>query len=376
MASESIKNIAIVSNTSWYVYNFRKGLLQKLIDNGYHVFAIAPKDKFVLEIELLGCTFIELTNVNNKGKNPLQDILLTLELRKIFIANNLDFCFLFTPKINIYGCIAIKFTSIKAVATINGLGFVFNEDQHKWLKFTVKKLYTIAFKNLKAVIFQNKDDKDYFLHFKIISDQQQIIVVKGSGANLCEFDQKKTFKNNNGLVFLLSARLIKEKGIYEYFQAAKNLKKKYPTVTFALLGLQADNPSSIPLSVIKEMHQQKIIDYWGGTDNMSNILNNVDVMVLPSYYREGIPKILIEALAKGLPVITTDNVGCKETVDDGNNGFLIEIKNAGALEDAMEKMILMSSEQLAAMGKCSRKKAEKEFDETFNHQAYLSILNT
>ena len=122
------------------------------------------------------------------------------------------------------------------------------------------------------------------------------------------------------------------------------------------------------------MHQQKIIDYWGGTDNMSNILNNVDVMVLPSYYKEGIPKILIEALAKGLPVITTDNVGCKETVNDGKNGFLVEIKNAQALEDAMEKMIEMSSEALAAMGECSRNKAEKEFDEGFNHRAYLSIL--
>jgi glycosyltransferase involved in cell wall biosynthesis len=376
LASDSIKNIAIVSNTSWYVYNFRKGLLQKLIETGYTVFAIAPKDKFVQEIELLGCTFIELKNVNNKGKNPFQDILLTLELRKIFITNNVEFCFLFTPKINIYGCIAIKFTTIKAVATINGLGFVFNEDQHKWLKFTVKKLYTIAFKNLKAIIFQNNDDKDYFLRLKIINGLQQIIVVKGSGANLSEFYQKKIFNTNNELVFLLSARLIKEKGVYEYFKAAKNLKQKYPTVTFALLGLEADNPSSIPLSVINEIHQQKVIDYWGNTDNMSDVLNNVDVMVLPSYYKEGIPKILIEALAKGLPIITTDNVGCKETVDDGKNGFLIEIKNTAALEAAMEKMINIPSKELAAMGECSRNKAMQEFDEGFNHQAYLSILGT
>ena len=162
MAPDSIKNIAIVSNTSWYVYNFRKGLVRKLIDAGYNVLAIAPKDRFVQEIKLLGCTFIELKNINSKGKNPLQDILLTLELRKLFISNNVDFCFFFTPKINIYGSIATKFTSIKTVATINGLGFVFSEEQHKWLKYTVKKLYTIAFKNLKAIIFQNNDDKDLF----------------------------------------------------------------------------------------------------------------------------------------------------------------------------------------------------------------------
>lgn len=376
MASDTVKNIAIVSNTSWYVYNFRKGLLQKLISAGYTVFAIAPKDKFVREIEALGCVFIELKHIHNKGKNPFQDLLLTLELRNIFNTNNLDFCFFFTPKINIYGTIATKFTSIKAVATINGLGFVFSDGQPQWLKFTVKKLYTLAFKNLKAIIFQNNDDKNYFLHHKIIDSQKEIIVVRGSGANLAEFDQKKYFNPGNKLVFLLSARLIKEKGLYEYFEAAKNLKQKYPDVEFALLGLQADNPSSIPLSVIDTMHQQKIISYWGGTDNMSSMLNNVDVMVLPSYYREGIPKILIEALAKGLPVITTDNIGCRETVEHGKNGFLIEVKNATVLETAMEKMILMNSEELGAMGELSRRKAEGEFDESFNHDAYLAILNS
>ncbi len=376
MASNTIKNIAIVSNTSWYVYNFRKGLLKKLVDCGYTVFAIAPKDKFVPEIESLGCTFIELKNINNQGKNPLQDILLTLELRKIFISNRIEFCFLFTPKINIYGCIAVKFTAIKAVATINGLGFVFNDDQPGWLKFTVKELYTIAFKNLKAIIFQNNDDKEFFLRLKIINSLHQIIVTRGSGTNLEEFYQKRVFNANSNLFFLLSSRLIKEKGIYEYFEAAKNLKAKYPTVTFALLGLQADNPSSIPLEVINEIHNKKVIEYWGESEDMSSILNDVDVMVLPSYYKEGIPKILIEALAKGLPVITTNNVGCRETVDDGENGFLIEIKNAEALERAMEKMILMSCEELAAMGARSRTKAEQEFDEAYNHQAYLSVLNS
>jgi glycosyltransferase involved in cell wall biosynthesis len=376
LASDTIKNVAIVSNTSWYIYNFRKGLLQKLISAGYNVFAIAPKDKFVKEIENLGCVFIELKHIHNKGKNPFHDISLTLELRKIFKTNHLDFCFFFTPKINIFGSLAAKFTSIKTVATINGLGFVFSEGQPGWLKFTVEKLYTIAFKNLKAIIFQNNDDKNYFLESNIIDHRQEIIVVKGSGANLIEFDQKKIFNSGNQLVFLLSARLIKEKGLSEYFEAAKNLKQKYPDITCALLGLQADNPSSVPLHVVEKMHEQKIIDYRGGTDNMSSVLNAVDVMVLPSYYREGIPKILIEGLAKGLPVITTDNIGCRETVDNGKNGFLIEVKNAGDLELAMEKMILMTTEDLANMGKHSREKAELEFDEAYNHKAYISILNS
>ncbi len=374
MSSNTTKNIAVVSNTSWSVFNFRKGLLQKLIYQGHRVFAIAPRDEFVPEIEALGCTFIELKNINNKGKNPLEDILLTLELRKIFKENDLNFCFFFTPKINIYGCLATKFTTIKVIATINGLGFVFNEDQNKWLKLTVKKLYRLAFKNLEAIFFQNNDDKDYFLKYNIIDKKQQIIVVKGSGANLNEFDQKLDFNTNEKLVFLLSSRLIKEKGIYEYFEAAKNLKPKYPLVTFALLGLQANNPSAIPIDVINKMHDKGIINYWGVSNNMTAILNSVDVMVLPSFYREGIPKILIEGLSKGLPLITTKNVGCKETVEDGKNGFLIEVKNSKALEIAMEKMIKMPHYQLEKMGNYSRNKAEQEFDEDINHEAYLSIL--
>ena len=315
-----------------------------------------------------------MKNINNKGKNPLEDILLTLELRKIFIGHQLNFCFFFTPKINIYGCLAVKFTNIKVIATINGLGFVFNDDQNKWLKITVIKLYRLAFKNLTAIFFQNNDDKDYFIKNNIIDKKQQIVVVKGSGANLIEFYQKKNFNSNDKLVFLLSSRLIKEKGIYEYFEAAKNLKLKYPFVTFALLGLQANNPSAIPIAVINNMHDKNIIDYWGVSNNMSAILNKVDVMVLPSFYREGIPKILIEGLSKGLPLITTNNVGCKETVEDGKNGFLVGVKDSRALEGAMEKIINMSNSELELMGNYSRNKAELEFDEDTNHQAYLSIL--
>lgn len=375
MVTVSLKNIAIVSNTSWSLYNFRKGLIQHFIDAGYTVFAVAPRDKFVAEIEQLGCAFIELQHINNKGTNPLEDLLLARELRQIFRTKGIGYCFLFTPKINIFGSMAAKFTSTKVVVTINGLGHVFTDGQPRWLQYTVKRLYALAFKNLEAIFFQNNDDKDYFLDFNLIQLHHKIRVVKGSGANLTTFDQKYDFNKNNQLVFVLSARLIHEKGLYEYFEAAKLLKAKFPNVTFALLGLEANNPSAIPLSVIEDMHDKKIIDYWGATDDMSEMLNKVDVVVLPSYYKEGIPKILIEAMAKGLPLITTQNVGCKETVEEGKNGFLIPVKDAAALHKAMEKMIRMSTEQLSAMGANSREKAELEFDEKYHHEAYLSILN-
>ncbi|UEG50548.1 glycosyltransferase family 4 protein [Ferruginibacter lapsinanis] len=371
-----MKNIAIVSNTSWYVYNFRKGFLSELIRQGYNVFVIAPKDKFVVEIELLGCSFIELKQIQNKGKNPFQEMLLTLELRKYFKSRKIDVALFYTPKINIFGSIATKFSSTKGVATINGLGFVFNEGQPKWLQTVVKNLYRFAFSGLPAVFFQNEEDKEFFIKSKILCGKKQCIcVVRGSGVNLDEFYQKK---NNPGspsaLTFLLSARLIREKGINEYLEAAKIVKQKYANANFALLGVVADNPSAIPVEVITQLYKEGVIDYWGSSDNMSETFNKVDIMVLPSYYREGIPKVLIEALSKGLPVITTDNVGCRETVEDGKNGYLIPVKNIHALSEAMEKMILLTPEQRNEMGEYSRRKAVNEFDEKSNHLKYVDLI--
>ncbi|MGG9970602.1 glycosyltransferase family 4 protein [Ferruginibacter sp. SUN002] len=369
-----MKNIAIVSNTSWYVYNFRKGFLSELIQLGYGVFVIAPKDKFVKEIEEIGCTFIELKQIQNKGKNPFQEMLLTLELKKYFKKNKINFALFYTPKINIFGSIATKFSKTKGIATINGLGFVFNEGQSKLLQGIVKKLYGFAFSGLPAVFFQNEDDKEFFIQSKIIKSNQQVYVVRGSGVNLAEFYQKTNFTSTSQITFLLSARLIKEKGIGEYLEAAKIIKQKYPNANFALLGVVADNPSAIPIEIVKQLNAEGIIEYWGSTDNMSVTFDKVDVMVLPSYYREGIPKVLIEALSKGLPVITTDNVGCKETVDDGKNGFLIPVKSVDALVSAMEKIINLSPEQRIEMGKYSRQKAIQEFDEKNNHQQYIDVI--
>lgn len=367
-------SVAVVSNTSWSIFNFRKGLITRLVEQNYSVYVIAPEDKFVAEIKQLGCTFVPLTKISNKGKNPIKDLQLLLELKKLIRQHQIQYCFFFTPKINIYGCFATKFTRVKSVATINGLGFVFNEDQPKWLKVLVKSMYRLAFRHLKAVYFQNQEDRDFFISNKIVSSRHQLKVLKGSGVNLEEFQQKKHFNDAEDLVFLLSARLIKEKGIYEYVEAAKAIKLQYPRVHFQLVGLTANNPSAISANDISSFQQQGIIEYLGTTDNMSETLNDVDVLVLPSYYREGIPKILIEGLSKGIPLVTTNNVGCKETVEDGVNGYLVPVKDVAGLEKAMTTLIKMPIEQRIRMGEEGRKKAVNEFDETFNHQQYLEFI--
>ena len=235
-------------------------------------------------------------------------------------------------------------------------------------------MYRLAFKKLEAVFFQNLEDKAFFSNAHIINGHQTISVVRGSGVNVVEFNTKKTFSDSDKLVFLLSARLLKEKGLYEYFEAAKEMKKKFSSITFALLGPPADNPSAVSLNVIQNFHEQGIINYWGVSDNMSNTLDKVDVMVLPSYYREGVPRVLIEGLSKGLPIITTNNVGCRETVDNMQNGYLIPVKDSLSLKTAIEKMINISIEDRIAMGKHSRLKAVTEFDESLNHQRYLEVI--
>ena len=142
------------------------------------------------------------------------------------------------------------------------------------------------------------------------------------------------------------------------------------------MGVVADNPSAISVDVITQLYKEGVIDSWGSSDNMSETLNKVDIMVLPSYYREGIPKVLIEALSKGLPVITTDNVGCRETVEDGKNGYMIPVKDVVALSTAMEKIIQLSPEQREEMGKYSRQKAINEFDEKNNHLKYIDVIKS
>ncbi len=369
-----MKHIAIISNTSWYVYNFRKGLIRNLVELGYTVYAICPKDKFVDDIRALGCTFIELEGIENKGKNPFKDMLLCLRLRRLLKAHHIDYCYLYTPKINIYGSIATKFSDVQAIVTINGLGLVFTDEQPGWLQWAVKKLYRFAFSHLSVVFFQNDEDRRLFTEWGIIDRRHRTQLVKGSGVNLTEFYPKKEFNESNRLVFLLSARLIKEKGLYEYFEAAGRLKAKYPGVTFALIGLPAKNPSAVSPEEIKQIADAGAITYLGESDNMSKTLDSVDVLVLPSYYREGVPRILLEGLAKGLPIITTHNIGCRETVDDGQNGYLIPVKDATALEQAMEQMIILPDAARLQMSIYSRSKATAEFDETINHQAYINCM--
>jgi glycosyltransferase involved in cell wall biosynthesis len=364
------KNILIVSNTTWSIFNFRKGLIQKLVSQGHQVTAISPPDQYVDRVKSLGCNYIPLVTLHQISKNPIRDLFLYRELKQIFRLINPDLIFLFTPKANIYGGMAAGKLGLDFINTINGLGYTFQTNSI--LSFLVKKLYRIGLKNSTKVFFQNNDDKAFFKKKKIIKEGKTELV-PGSGVNTAEFVPVENKSAN--FTFLLCARLLIEKGVIEYLNAAEILKKKYSNVAFKLIGKKVKHPSAVDESIINQYHNEGVINYIGETDEINRELSNVHVLVNPSSYLEGIPKISLEALSKGLPIITTDSVGCKETVDHMENGIIISMKDSSSLVKAMEFMINCSKEKLQEMGNKSRLKALNEFDERMVINHYLSYLH-
>ena len=367
-----MKTIAVISNTTWSIVNFRKGLILDLVANGYRVIALGPPDYFSPQVSDLGCKYIPLKKLDQSGTNPLNDLGLIKEFRGIFKEQDVDCAILYTIKPNVYGSLATIGLKTKSLATVNGLGYTFYKKGI--FKAVIKMLYKVAFNRASRVIFQNPDDQAFFIENALVK-KEKTLNVKGSGVDLEQFRLNPTFRSDSKkLVFMMSARLVKEKGLLEYYAAAKKVKEKYPNVQFLLYGIASNNPSSLSVEDVEKMSEEGEVEFKGVTLKMSETLESVDVLVLPSYYREGIPRVLLEGLSKGLPLITCDSVGCKETVEHGKNGFLVEPKSAESLTQAIIQMIEIPAEKRKAMGAYSRKKAEIEFSEKKIISTYLKEL--
>lgn len=361
-----MKKIAFISNTSWSIYNFRLGVMKALRDAGYEVIVIAPQDEYSEVIKTKGFDYYDIT-IDNRGTNPLNDIKTIIYLYKLFKKLDIDLAFNFTIKPCIYGSIAAKLSKIKSISVITGLGYVFINKG--FLQNIVKQLYKISLNFNSQIWFLNKDDKDLFNNLSITSTffdinvlpssgidtnkfiDKKVFILKGEGIDTESFSNKKINDSDNNLKFLLIARMLWDKGVGEYIEAARIINKKYPKVSFQLLGsLGVNNPSAISEEQMKLWVNEGIIEYLGVSDNVLEIIQSVSCVILPSY-REGVPRVLLEAASIEKPIITTDTAGCREVVDDGINGFLCEVKNSKDLADKMEKMINLSLEQRIAMGK-------------------------
>lgn len=368
------KRVVITCNTSWGILNYRSNLINAIQKNGYSVVTIAPFDEYTSELEKLGCTHINF-DIDSNSRNPLKDLLSMLGYIKLYKNLKPAVILNFTAKPNIFSTLACSFCGLPSINNISGLGYGFIHETlvTKVLRF----LYKISLRKANYIFLQNPDDYQYFLDLKIIKSSNSQ-VLPGSGVNLERFRKCQIPDLKNGqFVFLLVSRMMYSKGIKALYKAAQKLYSQgYTNFQVHLLGDQGTNDKdAIPNSVLQDWCREPYMNYLGKTDDVAPYLENAHCVILPSYYKEGTPRSLLEGLAVGRPIITTDTVGCKETVTDGINGFVIPPKNAVMLADRMEAMLSISQEELQKMGDASREKAVSKFNEEIVIDAYLKKIN-
>ncbi|WP_421872664.1 glycosyltransferase family 4 protein [Marinoscillum sp.] len=362
--------VAIMINTSWNIYNFRRGLIKAILDRGDEVVAIAPSDDYSHRLLELGCTFREL-EMSASGMNPVTDFGLILKMRSILKEERPDVLLTYTIKPNIYGSLASSGLKIPCVCNVSGLGTVF-----LWTG-TVKKvavaLYKRAFKRNSWVFFQNDEDREEFLKLIPIS-RDKTSLLPGSGIDTNHFQPIKS-SGNSSPIFTMIGRLIVEKGIYDFIEAARIVKKKKPEVKFRLIGeLDESHSRSIEKSELESWIAEDLIEYVPHLTDVRDAIATSDAVVLPSY-REGTPRTLLEAGAMAKAMIATDVPGCRHVVIDGQNGFLCKLKSPKDLAAKMLLFLALSKEERAQMELTSRKLIVEKFDERIVVDHYLKLID-
>jgi len=369
------KRIGIVANTTWNIYNFRLNVIEKLLNDGFDVFVLAPIDEYIEYKERFPRVIhIPLRVLTRDSKHPLKDLILIAELRRKYKLLNLDLVLHYTHKPNIYGAIAGKLLSIPTIGVVTGLGYPFLKKG--WIEKLVTLMYKMTLGFHKKVIFENEDDRILFIDKKIVK-QDKAVSIKGCGVNITHFSPNGKSSKEDITRFTFIGRLLYDKGIKEFVKAASEIKNRYNgTTKFTVVGeLDKDNPSSVnPDELAKWVHED-IIDYKGYVKDVRKVISDSDCIVLPSY-REAIARSLTEAMAMGKPIITTNVAGCKEAVDDGVNGFIVKVKSSDSLEEAISKMITVGNEERIKMGLAGRKKAEIEFDDKIIATQIVAEINS
>lgn len=373
--------VLIALNSAWNLLNFRTGLIKALVADGHTVVLAAPKDVHVPALQALGARFVHLP-MRAHGTNPLADLVLLFRFLLVLQRERPDVLLSYTAKPNVYGSLAAHALSIPVVNNIAGLGAVFIRGG--WLAKLMQRLYQLALARSSRVFFQNPDDLQLFLNLGLVA-QSQAEILPGSGVDLQKYQQAplpclqgavaNPMACYQQFVFLFVARMLKDKGVVEYVQAARMLKTAHPQVKFALLGfMDADNPNAISAQQMQAWVDEGAVSYWGSSNDVQVQLALADCVVLPSY-REGTPRTLLEAASMGRPLIATDVPGCREVVIDGLNGLLCQPRDAQDLARQMTRMLAMPIVQLQQMGHASRQRAEQRFDEQIVIARYRKALN-
>jgi glycosyltransferase involved in cell wall biosynthesis len=363
-------SVWIVANTSWNLFNFRRALIARLLAEGYRVVALSPYDEYVGRLEEMGVRHLHL-ELNNAGLNPFREIATVRRVYELFRREKPGLLLSFTPKANIYACLAAGISGTPASPNVSGLGRAFIRGG--WLSVVARILYWASFKSAVRVFFQNPEDSGLFIRQRLV-DGSKVQLLPGSGVDVNRFSPRDRQTPRKAFVFLLVARLLRDKGIGEYVQAARLLKTKHPAVQFRLLGfVDPQNPTSFTMSDIDIWRREGVIDYLGTSDDVAPHYADSDCVVLPSY-REGCPKTLLEAASMGKPLVATDVPGCRWVVNDGINGLLCRPYDASDLADKMSMILAMSPEELGRMGTAGREKMLREFDERVVLDEYMRTV--
>jgi glycosyltransferase involved in cell wall biosynthesis len=365
------KLVMISINASWNIINFRKGLISGLQASGYRVVVLAPEDEYSAQLENLGVTYASIV-MDKQGVSPARDLLLLINYIRMLRKLRPDIFLGYTAKPNIYGSLAARMLGIPVINNIAGLGTAFIEQG--WLTKVVTGLYRMALRRASTVFFQNPEDLALFVSGRLVRFESARLL-PGSGLDLKFFQPEQSTRVDGEVRFLLIARLLWDKGVGEYVEAAEMLRRVHPHARFQILGFAgAANRTAVPASEIERWQAEGFVEYLGHADDVRPFISASDCVVLPSY-REGLPRVLLEAGAMAKPMIATDVPGCRQVVTDGENGFLCVARDAGSLALAMSKVLGLSRVEREAMGSLARHRVEANFDEKIVVEHYLDAIS-
>ncbi len=355
--------IILFANTEWYLYNFRLSLAQALRSEGHEVLLVSPPGKYSRRLEEAGFRW-QAFPLSRRGTNPLAELVTIWRLSRLYRVEKPDFVHHFTIKCVLYGSLAAhsaRVTGVRVQGILNaitGLGYVFigqgwREGGLRWL---VKALYRLALKNTR-VVFQNEDDRALFSNLGLVSEDQTCLI-PGSGVDTTRFVEGPDCPEP--ALVVLPARMLWDKGVREFVEAAQILKQRGVTARFALVGdTDPHYPACVPEQQLKEWQASGVVEWWGWQEDMPAVYHQAHIVCLPSY-REGLPRTLVEAAACGRALVAADVPGCRSIVRQGENGLLVPVQDGRALAEALYTLILDPSLR-KKMGQRGREIVVKEF---------------
>lgn len=357
--------VLIVANADIGLYKFRKELLEELVKNN-EVYIALPKGEFYKDLLAIGCKYV-ITELDRHGTNPIKELKTVFDYKKIMKSIKPDIVFTYTIKPNVYAGMACASLNIPYVANITGLGTAV--ENPGLMQILTTNLYKYGLRKAQKVFFQNTENRDFFVKKGVVKRSYDLL--PGSGVNLKNYTVSE-YPDGSTVDFVFVSRIMKEKGIEQYLEAAREIKKRHPETRFHICGFCEQNYEKI----LKEMSDEGIIIYHGLVKDMAAIYRQMGCTIHPTYYPEGLSNVLLESSASGRPIITTNRSGCREVVDDGINGYVVEEKNSKDLIDKIELFLAKSVEERKEMGLAGRRKVEKEFNRQIVIDKYLAELKS